>query len=1015
MTLCQRFRQGDKEKSLEVRKDKITGDLYSRITDIQRIFPDAVEFEVNGVILNFLEDEDEQEYDPKRIAHYHNDIVNIVVASSAPVSSGPLSSAPFFNSGNPSLPPQSLSSQDVDPVVSNLSLQPAPPPVSIALVRTPLQHLAPPLSSSSSITFQAAALARPMAMLSTMEMGITQLQQQLDRSTNQQSVHHQQLLQQLIDMMAQQNELVRQQNIMLQEQAASKEREERILQEQAESKIREEQMLKMQQETIDRLTINQQRVEAILVQNYELHEYPIPRLFVVLPDSFSDWDPRNVLMERFRLYFLCECSDDCGLRPNQCTSSDQLRITAADAHTPISVKNSIHLAKHDGYELSRPTEFFDQYGPYVLGMLRILQHCLAVAAVAAPVAALADNGLKDIMDGVKSISENTIEAVNMSINILENKLGDSDVADGLAITACNGQEDNIMFENIAALEGADLRRLDTFLRNNDRDKILGNLYRITNEQGHVKWVCFEHYKETYRRTALSSFVQSVEASGGIYDPHLGQVTISLKSSTTSKNFFRLLASQAPAVQILDVTLDWNFGSTDLATLADMVAKSNVKVVKLDLQDDHTFGAGVASLRPGKGRYHSLLGLLSNTKLRSLQFFNFYLMGTRTSNLSSSFSAPWLQSFQFFGRVTVEDRIRLTNIISYCSQLVDLKLDCQGEWGFMDLDLHQAIFSLKNLRSLHLAGWGRGRGKKWNGDEENLLVDPQPMKEVIYPILLANSQYLTKIIRQSSAVLEVLVLYHRYQLATIDITSGASSITPHLVGPGEKFSEPLPSHLHLSALTHLDLQVHLTERSLQYLSTILPRLSLVHFGCSENTYELLNNCDFATLKSLSIQDMGNVDLVRVLDTMIDGTLGPFCAGLEQLFLYEGHSFGGVPTKLLKSVQLTRLYLDSVYPGNLTALLEAVELSKLEKLSICSSRYTPGAERALAKRIGEFPESLVIQLDEVSSKYYTKLDGGFRTTEGSPNLLPRHRVTRMDDTNVKEHHYRFLQPILPVYSF
>ncbi|KAG0274306.1 hypothetical protein BGZ97_010534, partial [Linnemannia gamsii] len=246
-----------------------------------------------------------------------------------------------------------------------------------------------------------------------MELGIAQLQQQIERSTDQQSAHHQQLLVQLVQMFAQMN-------AVLQEQAASKEREERMLQEQAESKLREEQMLKMQQETIDRLIVNQQRVDAILVQNYELHEYPIPRLFVVLPDSFSDWDPRNVLMERFRLYFLCECGDDCSTTPSQDTTSGQPSNTDTGNPTiPIPVKNSIHLAKHEGYELSRPTEFFDQYGPYVLGMLRILQHCLAVAAVASPVAALADNGLKDTMDGIRAISESTIKAVDMSINILE--------------------------------------------------------------------------------------------------------------------------------------------------------------------------------------------------------------------------------------------------------------------------------------------------------------------------------------------------------------------------------------------------------------------------------------------------------------------------------------------------------------------------------------------------------------------------------------------------------------------
>lgn len=120
-------------------------------------------------------------------------------------------------------------------------------------------------------------------------------------------------------------------------------------------------------------------------------------------------------MERFRLYFLCECGDDCGSGTEHGTSSSQLGITTAASTTPIPVKNSIHLAMHKGYELSRPTEFFDQYGPYVLGMLRILQQCLAVAAVAAPIAAPADSDLKDIMDGVKSISESTIEAVDMSI------------------------------------------------------------------------------------------------------------------------------------------------------------------------------------------------------------------------------------------------------------------------------------------------------------------------------------------------------------------------------------------------------------------------------------------------------------------------------------------------------------------------------------------------------------------------------------------------------------------------
>ncbi|KAK3819412.1 MAG: hypothetical protein JOS17DRAFT_836606 [Linnemannia elongata] len=743
--------------------------------------------------------------------------------------------------------------------------------------------------------------------------------------------------------------MVRQQNVMLQEQAASKEREERMLQEQVESKIREERILKLQQETIDRLIVNQQRVDTLLVQNYELHEYPIPRLFVVLPDSFNDWDPRNFLMERFRLFFLCECSDDCGSGMGQVQPSENLGATNEVSITPIPVRNSIHLAKHEGYELSRPTEFFKQYGPYVLGMLRILQHCLTVAAGASPVAALAGSGLKDVMDGVKSISESPINAVNMSINILETKLSDTDLADNLANTASN--MDNTVFENLAALEGADLRRLDTFLRNNDQDKILGNLYRITTEQGHVKWVCFEHYQEKYRATALASFVQSVETGGGSYDPHLGQVTVKLKSGTISKDFFRRLATQAPAVQSLDVTLDWVFGSADLVTLVDMVAKSNVKVFKLDLHDDYTSNATIASLRPGKGRYHSLLGLLSNTKLRSLWLSNLHLLATRTSNLPSDFSASWLQSFCFYGQISEEDRNRLTNIISHCSQLVDLRLVTKV-WGSMGSSLQQTVFSLKLLRRLHLSGL--------RIDEDDSGTDPRTIKEIVYYTALGDVRALTKTIRQSGPMLEVHVLFpfHSYTGRVIDIGPKNPSPIPLLRGREGPPAELRSNVPHLSALTYLGLSIPLTPSSLRYLSTVLPRLDLVHFGCNKDSHGLLQHCNLASLKSLSVMDARDTDLKLLLDTMGGGTTAPTRDRLEQLYIRYVDSDTKLLTRLLQSAPLTRLYLEKV---NSTPLaLQVVSLTKLQEISICKSSYYLSTEKAIANRINEFTESLVVSI-------------------------------------------------------
>lgn len=61
MALCQRFRQGNKVELLAVRKDKTTGVLYIRKKDVQRVFPGTCLFKVDGVVLYYLEDENEKE------------------------------------------------------------------------------------------------------------------------------------------------------------------------------------------------------------------------------------------------------------------------------------------------------------------------------------------------------------------------------------------------------------------------------------------------------------------------------------------------------------------------------------------------------------------------------------------------------------------------------------------------------------------------------------------------------------------------------------------------------------------------------------------------------------------------------------------------------------------------------------------------------------------------------------------------------------------------------------------
>ncbi|KAG0217930.1 hypothetical protein BGX33_009091 [Mortierella sp. NVP41] len=980
----QRFHLGDLVLSLAVRQDS-DGPPYSQLTDVQETFPGTILFKQGEVILNFLEDESKKKYDPKRIAHFPDDIIDVVCTPQAFAPLCPPGSLSNRTSAltvphSPHYPTQMLSTDSIDLSVSNFSLQPLP--------------------SSKCDAYQPMPIACPMAVLSSIASDIVQFQHQLDRSTDQQSVYHQQLLEQLVQ--------------LLREQSEAKKRDEQALAELAAAKERDEEMYRMQQQTIDRLIVAQQRIEAVLVQTYELHEYPIPRLFVILPDSYETWDLRSLLLERFRLYFLCECGEECRAgSSDEIVSSDQSSTTTAATPTsPIPVKNRIHLAKHEGYELSRPKEFLESYGPYVLGMLRILKHCLAVAAVVSPVVGIAHGGVKEITEGVKTISECTMAAVDKSINFLEQKLDDTTAPDDPAVGENEREEDNV-FEKLAALEGADLRRLDTFLRNNDEDKILGNLYRITTEQGHVKWVCFEHYQERYRATALFSFVQYVEAAGGVYDAQLRSIAINLKSSTSARDFFRRLISQAPAVEGLDVTLDWKFRSTDLVMLVEMLSKSNVKTFKLD-PNDIVDGVAVKRWSDSRmGRYHPLLELLSNKNLRSLQFSNIYSLGLCTSDLPTNHGPSWLQSFHFYGPVSKkEDSSRLTNILSHCPGLVDLRLISQGEVSVMEIGLRRAIHSLKKLQRLHVFGWTKDISvSSENGSWSNLMS----LKELVCGAVKLNNHYWKEVIRRSNAILETLVIFADYRtVETVDelhLTPPAiqlDALHPIQTSP----PVPLASEYSLSKLTHLDLQVDLTNPSLKFLSSFLPRLGLIHFGCDMCTIELLKHCNYAILKSLSISQVTDTALQPLLDVVSDPQ-GP--CHVRSLRIHNSDSSTALLVRIVKAIPLKRLYLSRLDNVDLPDILRGVNLSNLQVLSICEIEYRPALETELARRRDEFTESLVVELDARSQEAYAKEGGAIRTTKGSSTALASHRVKLMGVVSYAEHHYQFLQPILPAHSY
>ncbi|KAF9286926.1 hypothetical protein BGZ68_002412 [Mortierella alpina] len=990
----QRFRWHNIVEVIEVRKDA-SGQYYSDIEDVQDLFDGASRFKINGISILFLRDETGKRYEPRRIGHYPDDIIDVITVHDQPAvcAISPQERPPLQQE-------RSHSSQGVvDAQIEELAItqilpkspifvqgpaSPSPPPEgnpSSSSLSGDEPALILSLTGSSSTTTLAATKisTAPISHSESISSAHTQptpnFQPRPDHSTDEQSAHqHAQVM------------------------------------------ARFDEVIQRQQQTNDRLEVLQQTADAILIQNYELHEYPIPRLFVVLPENINpnqiedgsttsseeepsgflekvwSWDPRSLVEERFKLYFLCECGEYSKADTDMTTSTTKPHPRSpglGHAHTqgrhssaPLSgqLENRVHVAKHEGYELSRPTQFFEQYGPYVLGMLQILKYCMTMATFVSPIVGLCQSDMDKLAEGVKAINDSSLAAINVSIDFLEQKLGlDSGSANDFSNRSSRGIAG--ILKNMEVLEGADLRRLETYLRNKDKDKILGNLYRVTTSDGHVKWVCLEHGRISYLEVSMKNFLRTLEVNRGNYDQHLRRVTITLTSSSATKNFMIQLGSKAPGVNELELTLDWEFDSSDLSRIVSNLEHSNVRILKLDLKDVQRRTRIDVKL-PGKGKYNPLLELLANPKIGTLSLKGMEYFGSRTSSLPRTLEANKLRSFHL-DMVRATDQLRLAEILSRCPNLVDLRLGLNYSSDQQE-DLGLAVGSLKHLEVLHLFGL--------SDDPDGCVWDHLPvvsattdrLRELVLVNIHQSPTELSESVQAFRNTLEVLILDPH--LTGLELVS--SDGTAPLSAPGVR-----PAMW--SKLTQLQLTSSVSDTTKTLLHSILPHLCLTHLGLAKDLGGLLQMVNFAPLRSVSLYAVEVLDLAPLWKAF------PENGGLSQI---ESLSLELIPlhdglTRQLRTLRLKRLWLGRMrtdyqepelvqsfdsrrrFPlldsdseddtddtritvsrqsqHNLADLLNSLELSNLEVLAIVDSAPAT-VERVLAKRRDEFSGHLTIHM-------------------------------------------------------
>ncbi|KAG0361138.1 hypothetical protein BGX24_005427, partial [Mortierella sp. AD032] len=425
----------------------------------------------------------------------------------------------------------------------------------------------------------------------------------------------------------------------------------------------QELILEKQDQTLDRLEIIQERTMAILTQTYELHEYPIPRLFIILPKDTSEWSPTSIINHQYQLYFLCECGEHTKVLDGDNTN---------DTHR-------IHIAKHQGYDLERPTEFFQKYGKYMLTLLEIIKCAVTITGLAVPVVAgtNAPGAIDMFHKSLDSISQSD---VNQSIEYLQSLSSEQDVVNNTSTDSYSGRE---------ALEGADLRHLEVFIKNKDQNRALGNLYRTLTKEGHVKWVCIDHYRLAYKEQNQQAFLTALELNGGHFDPHLGRVTVSLGSKIRAAAFFEALA-KARRVDELVVTFDWEGTTSDLEPFGVILKSTAISILRLDIQRFRTSRASILqstnSRLKGLARCINLPSMKMVNIVLPLELFEFSNIQPKTLAfpLKLSFEvAPRQNGDEEFSKKELK---RLAEILKNNSTVTTLNLRCNsiGDNGAMAL-------------------------------------------------------------------------------------------------------------------------------------------------------------------------------------------------------------------------------------------------------------------------------------------------------------------------------------------
>jgi len=415
------------------------------------------------------------------------------------------------------------------------------------------------------------------------------------------------------------------------------------------------------------------RVQVLLFKTYELHRNTIPRLFIILPKPRDDDEPITS-HDQFRLYFLCECG------------THTMTNGSKDSH-------DIHMAIHEGYDLEQPKEFIKKYRVYILTMMYAVKYGSVTTNISVPPVTT------KIMDGFKSVQKH-LAYLDRDIGFLVDDtirfLHDIKDSDNPARPSHTQQSE---FDKLKDIERVDLNMLKSHIKIKDEDRTLGKLFRTVNPEGHVNWVCLDHYRSKYRNSNTGELRDFVAANGGTFVEETGKVTIKLRTSTLATWFYDAMA-QAQGIQELEVVPMWNANKDELQALTKAVTKANVISLTVDGSYLDYFWRDIVHW---DFRLDPIIHLASNGRIQSLQMVKFKNFFIHSSNNLSLAMAPRLRLLSIDGGIPFKEYSKdlfLSAILDNYSALTELDLQLEERYR-KDWSVTEVIRKLADLEVLKL--------------------------------------------------------------------------------------------------------------------------------------------------------------------------------------------------------------------------------------------------------------------------------------------------------------------------